>query len=123
MKIVDPDDVLPYAPVPVEEPLFAPDIVRVQGVDQLSSARRGSRTFVADEEVDLLDELRAFVAFGASVNGQASTEELLGKFQQASSTAIKTELGPLFKFLLKSIATFHRDSAGRGIWKLNAEFR
>jgi hypothetical protein len=114
---------LPYAPVPVEEPLFAPDIVRVQGVDQLSSARRGSRTFVADEEVDLLDELRAFVAFGASVNGQASTEELLGKFQQASSSAIKTELGPLFKFLLKSIATFHRDSAGRGIWKLNAEFR
>lgn len=114
---------MPYAPVPTEEALFAPDIIRVQGVDQLSSARRESRTFVAEEESDLLDELRTFLAFGASVNGQASTQELLGKFQQASSTAIKTELGPLFKFLLKSIATFHRDSAGRGIWRLNAEFR
>jgi len=110
-------------PLPVEQPLFAPDIIRVRGTDQESSTRRDSRTYVSEEEAELLDDLRAFLAFGASINGQATTEELLQRFQNAASSAIKTKLSPVFKFMLKSISTFHRESNGVGTWRLNAEFR
>jgi hypothetical protein len=110
-------------PLPVEEPLFAPDIIQVRGPDQQATSRRESRTFVSEEETELLDDLRSYLAFGGAINGQATTEELLERFKKSASTAIKTELSPLFKFLLKSIATFHRESSGRGVWRLNSEFR
>ncbi|XP_059482382.1 DNA excision repair protein ERCC-6-like [Neocloeon triangulifer] len=105
-------------PLPVEEPLFAPDIIHTR-----PPPARESRTHVTEEESELLDDLRCFLAFGGAIDGQATTSELLERFQKAASTAINKELSPLFKFLLKSIATFHRDASGLGIWRLKPEFK
>ncbi|XP_065352951.1 DNA excision repair protein ERCC-6-like [Cloeon dipterum] len=104
-----------------EEPLFAPDIVQMRSAED--SGRRESRTHVTEEESELLDDIRCFLAFGGSIDGQATTDELLQRFQKASSSAIRAELSPLFKIMLKSIATFHRDPNGNGVWRLKPEFR
>jgi hypothetical protein len=76
--------------------------------------------FITDEEKDLLDEIRAFLSFGASTDGQASTEELLARFP---TSELSPSMAPLFKCLLQSLADFHRTPDGQGIWTLKSEFR
>ena len=71
------------------------------------------------ENIDLLTDIRNFVAFQAEVDGQATTQEILSRFQErlpASQT-------PFFKALLNQICDFHRDGSGKGIWSLKGEFR
>ncbi|XP_023228465.1 DNA excision repair protein ERCC-6-like isoform X1 [Centruroides sculpturatus] len=73
----------------------------------------------ATEHDELLVEVRNYIAFGASVDGQATTEELLRVFKDkvpAKSTAI-------FKSLLNQICDFYRSADSRGIWKLKSDFR
>lgn len=69
---------------------------------------------------ELLSDLQTFVAFGASVDGQATTGEVLAAFKskvQGASSA------PVFKALLSKICEFHRREDGEGVWKLRPEFR
>lgn len=69
--------------------------------------------------LDLLADVRNFVAFQAEVDGEASTVELVNKFKQT----LPSQQSPLFKAFLQQICDFRRDHEGKGIWKLKSEFR
>lgn len=71
------------------------------------------------ENIDLLADIRNFVAFQAEVDGQASTQEILGRFKER----LPPSQTPFFKALLTQICDFHRESSGKGIWSLKGEFR
>lgn len=108
-----------------EESLFAPQgsqpaAPRVIEPRPQVAAPSTRNTFVTEEETDLLDELRSYLAFGGSINGQATTDELLNRFP---NSALPTGMAPLFKCLLQSLAEFYRNSSGVGVWKLKTEFR
>ena len=70
------------------------------------------------EHDDLLVEMRNFIAFQAQVDGQASTREILQEFESKLSASQSC----VFRELLRSLCTFHRTSAGEGIWKLKLEY-
>jgi len=67
---------------------------------------------------ELLRDIRDFVACGGSVDGQATTKEILDHFR----THIPAELTAKFKALLKQVCTLHKVD-GVGIWKLKGDFQ
>ncbi|XP_037288294.1 DNA excision repair protein ERCC-6 isoform X2 [Rhipicephalus microplus] len=69
---------------------------------------------------ELLSDLQTFVAFGASVDGQASTQEVLAAFKHKVQGGTSASV---FKALLSKICEFHRQEDGQGVWKLRPEFR
>ncbi|KAL2083082.1 hypothetical protein ACEWY4_020855 [Coilia grayii] len=71
------------------------------------------------EHDELLSELLAFVAFGAAVDGQAGTQELLERFTHT----LRDTHAPVFRTLLRQICTFSREGGGQGIWKLKPQYR
>ncbi|KAM9726838.1 DNA excision repair protein ERCC-6 isoform 1-T2 [Menidia menidia] len=73
----------------------------------------------ATEHDELLVDLRNFVAFQASVDGQATTQEVLEYFKPR----LTQKQAPVFRELLRSICDFHRTSGQEGIWKLKEHFR
>ena len=74
---------------------------------------------VADEEnVELIRDIRCFVACGAAVDGQASTNEILEQFR----ARIPVETTARFKSMLKQLCSFHKID-GIGIWKLKPEYQ
>lgn len=91
-----------------QDDLFQPDLGR----------RNSSKTKDQEEQLELLADIRNFVAFQAKTDGQAQTYELLERFK----TRLPPQQSPLFKSLLKQICHFSRDSDGRGIWSLKSEF-
>ncbi|MPC56667.1 DNA excision repair protein ERCC-6 [Portunus trituberculatus] len=96
-----------------EEDDYDPDYPSTAPVDEESLEPE------VQENIDLLADIRNFVAFQAEIDGQASTQEILSRFQErlpASQT-------PFFKALLTQICDFHRDNSGKGIWSLKGEFR
>ncbi|XP_077553799.1 DNA excision repair protein ERCC-6-like isoform X2 [Haemaphysalis longicornis] len=73
----------------------------------------------ATEHEELLSDLQTFVAFGASVDGQATTAEVLAAFRHKAAGR-----APLFKALLSKICEFgRRPEDGQGLWRLRPEFR
>ncbi|XP_026165316.1 DNA excision repair protein ERCC-6 isoform X2 [Mastacembelus armatus] len=68
---------------------------------------------------ELLVDLRNFVAFQANVDGQATTQEVLGYFKPR----LTQKQAPVFRELLRSICDFHRTSGQEGIWRLKEHFR
>lgn len=68
---------------------------------------------------ELLVEIRNFVAFGAAVDGEASTKELIDTFQHK----LPKNQSAIFKSMLSKICDFSRSSDGEGIWYLKSEFR
>jgi hypothetical protein len=73
---------------------------------------------VKSEYVELLREIREFIAFRAMVDGQASTAELLSEF----GDKLPAKDSPLFKQMLNQLCT-HRQVDGQRIWRLKLEFR
>ncbi|KAM4591881.1 DNA excision repair protein ERCC-6 [Odontesthes bonariensis] len=71
------------------------------------------------EHDELLVDLRNFVAFQASVDGQATTQEVLEYFKPRLTQA----QAPVFRELLRSICNFHRTSGQEGMWRLKEHFR
>lgn len=67
---------------------------------------------------ELLRDIRDFVACGCSVDGQATTREILDHFR----TRIPLELTARFKALLKQVCTLQKVD-GVGIWKLKQDFQ
>ncbi|XP_064923468.1 DNA excision repair protein ERCC-6 isoform X1 [Columba livia] len=67
---------------------------------------------------ELLVDLRNFVAFGARVDGEASTQELLHEFESKLTVAQSS----VFRELLRNVCTFYRRPNGEGVWKLKTEF-
>ncbi|TRY63996.1 hypothetical protein TCAL_00795 [Tigriopus californicus] len=90
--------------------------------DNLFQPDHGRRNSPKNEEqekqLELLADIRNFIAFQAKIDGQAQTYELLERFK----TRLPPQQSPLFKALLKQICHFSRDSDGRGIWSLKTEF-
>ncbi|XP_047208459.1 DNA excision repair protein ERCC-6 [Girardinichthys multiradiatus] len=71
------------------------------------------------EHDELLVDLRNFVAFQASADGEATTQEVLEYFKPRLSQ----KQAPVFRELLRSICDFHRTSGQEGIWRLKEHFR
>lgn len=71
------------------------------------------------EHDELLVDLRNFVAFQASVDGQATTQEVLEYFKPR----LTQQQAPVFRELLRSICDFRRTSGQEGIWRLKEHFR
>jgi len=72
-----------------------------------------------EEHIELLTDIRNYVAFGASVNGRASTREILSEFTER----LPSGSSPLFKFMLSEVCEFHRMPSGEGVWRLRNELR
>lgn len=70
------------------------------------------------EQIELLRDIREFIAFQAMVDGQATTDELIEKF----GPRLPNGQSPLFKQMLSQLCTFRRVE-GRGMWRLKPEFR
>lgn len=68
---------------------------------------------------ELLVDLRNFVAFQASVDGQATTQEVLEYFKPR----LTQQQAPVFRELLRSICDFRRTSGQEGMWRLKEHFR
>merc|ERR1740131_36058 len=60
------------------------------------------------DNLELLTDIRNFIAFQASVDGEASTAELVGKFKRS----LPSQKSPLFKALLQQICDFRREQDG-----------
>jgi len=73
---------------------------------------------VKEEYIELLREIREFIAFRAMVDGQASTTELLAEFGEK----LPAKDSPLFKQMLTQLCN-HRQVDGQRIWRLKLEFR
>ena len=69
-------------------------------------------------ESELLTDMRNYIAFGCSTDGEARTQELLDQFQ----SRLPKEQTAKFKALLMQICDFHKRS-GVGVWRLKPEFR
>ncbi|CAG7723285.1 unnamed protein product [Allacma fusca] len=72
---------------------------------------------IDSEHVDMLREIREFIAFRAQVDGQASTSELINEF----GNKLPSKESPLFKHMLSELCSFRRVE-GHGIWRLKPEF-
>ena len=113
-----------------QDDLFRPDDQQDHG--------EGSEERVHQGDMDLLTDIRNFVAFQvdhqpptpapaievlydfqAETDGEASTAELLNKFK----SYLPSQKSPLFKAFLQQICDFNRNHEGKGIWKLKTEFR
>lgn len=77
----------------------------------------GAAPVVVDKNQELLDDIRTFVAFGASVDGRATTDEIVAQFRDR----LPEQTSALFKQMLMQICEFHRLPSGQGIWKLIPE--
>ena len=75
-------------------------------------------SIVSRSHADLLDDIRAFVSFGAQTNGQATTDEIVSHFKDR----LPSESSALFKQMLNQVCEFHRTSGGTGLWKLLPDF-
>ncbi|XP_071985400.1 DNA excision repair protein ERCC-6 isoform X2 [Engystomops pustulosus] len=79
----------------------------------------GPHTADPTEHDELLADMRNFIAFQAQQDGEASTQELLQEFEQKLSPSQSC----VFRELLRKLCTFHRKSAGLGVWRLRPEFQ
>ncbi|CAH1273323.1 ERCC6 [Branchiostoma lanceolatum] len=68
---------------------------------------------------EMIVEIRNYIAFQASTDGQATTDELLDEFKGK----LGTNKNVVFRSMLNSICTFHRGSGGNGVWTLKPDFR
>lgn len=73
------------------------------------------------EGLDLIRELKDYLAGGTSIQGKATTAEIIDHFQERING--QAGLIPKFKSLLKEIAELQRTPSGMGFWVLKEEFR
>ncbi|XP_019642720.1 PREDICTED: LOW QUALITY PROTEIN: DNA excision repair protein ERCC-6-like [Branchiostoma belcheri] len=74
---------------------------------------------VGSEYDEMIVEIRNYIAFQASHDGQATTDELLNEFKGK----LGTNKNVVFRSMLNRICTFHRGPAGDGVWTLKPDFR
>ncbi len=73
---------------------------------------------ISAQDLELFTDIRNHVAFGSSVDGQSTTQELLDHFQDKLPVSDTAK----FKAMLSQICDFYKES-GIGTWRLKAEFR
>ncbi|GAB1600830.1 SWI/SNF-related matrix-associated actin-dependent regulator of chromatin subfamily A member 5-like isoform X1 [Argonauta hians] len=69
-------------------------------------------------DIEFISDIRNFIAFQASIDGEASTEELLKEFKPKIAVTESAK----FKAMLKEICNFNRKN-GIGFWQLKSDFR
>lgn len=74
-----------------------------------------------DEGLVLIRELKDYLLGGGSIQGKATTSEIIDHFQNRLNG--KAGLIPKFKSMLKQIADLQRTPSGMGFWVLKDEFR
>jgi len=74
-----------------------------------------------DEGLRLIRELKDYLSTGTSIQGKATTAEIIDHFQNRING--QAGLIPKFKSLLKQIADLQRTPSGMGFWVLKEEFR
>lgn len=79
----------------------------------------GTSSVRGEDNMELLADIRNFVAFCGMVDGQATTQELVDRFKDR----LPPGNSPLFKAMLQQICDFQRAPDGVGLWRLKAEFR
>ena len=82
-----------------------------------STATTSLLTSEGDHE--LIQDIRHFIAFQATLDGVASTDELLEKFKEK----VPREDTAKFKQMLKEICDYTKDENGKGLWRLKDEFQ
>ncbi|XP_067394966.1 DNA excision repair protein ERCC-6 [Emydura macquarii macquarii] len=95
--------------------LILPQRMENEGDDNLQAS---APLPTSTEHDELLVDVRNFIAFQARVDGEASTQEILQKFESKLSAAQSC----VFRELLRNLCTFHRTPNGEGVWKLKPEF-
>lgn len=73
------------------------------------------------EGLNLIRELKEYLAGGTAIQNKATTAEIIDHFQDRING--KAGLIPKFKSLLKEIAELQRTPSGMGFWVLKDEFR
>ena len=86
-----------------------------QNAEQASASVEPS---VDAADLDLLQDVRSFVAFRASVDGEARTDELVSHF----GARLPPHDSAKFKAMLQQLCDFVRRD-GIGVWRLKQEFR
>jgi DNA excision repair protein ERCC-6 len=104
---------------PIERPELQPAQDRLQEDNPANNIPAPSPVSAQEEHIELLTDIRNFVAFGGPVDGRASTQEILAQF----SERLPPGSSPLFKFMLSEVCEFHRMPSGEGVWKLCGDFR
>ena len=86
--------------------------------EQADPSASDRMTNVDSSYLELAEDLRAFIAFGARVDGQALTQEIMDKFGKRIAPADSAK----FRSLLRQLCEFTRhDSVG--VWQLRPDFR
>ena len=88
-------------------------------VSQICVFFSGAALSVPDSNQELLDDIRTFISFGASVEGRATTDEIVSQFRDR----LPPQTSALFKQMLMQICEFHRLPSGQGTWKLTPDFQ
>ena len=73
---------------------------------------------VPTDNMELITDIRNFISFQGSVDGQATTEEILSEFK----TRIDPTDSVTFKSMLKEICNFDKNN-GVGLWQLKQQYR
>lgn len=88
-----------------------------------ANAAGSSATVIASSNIEpkyqeLFRDIRDYIAFQATVDGQATTPEIVDRFK----ARLPPEETPLFKKMLGQLCSFRRVE-GQGLWRLKPEFR
>jgi DNA excision repair protein ERCC-6 len=86
--------------------------------DDSQASTQSTGPELKEEQLELLRDIREFISFQATIDGQATTDELIEKF----GPRLPNGHSPLFKQMLGQLCTFRRVE-GRGMWRLKPEFR
>lgn len=73
---------------------------------------------VVPTRMELLADIRSFVAFRGTADGEVTSSELVTEF----GPKLPPQDSPLFKEMLKELCTW-RQVQGRRVWRLKPEFR
>ena len=73
---------------------------------------------VDPQHIELITDIRNFIAFGSRVDGQASTQELLDQFGKK----IPMDSSVHFKAMLQQLCNFSKEDE-TGMWRLKGPFR
>jgi hypothetical protein len=86
--------------------------------DDSQASTQSTGPELKEEQLVLLRDIREFISFQATIDGQATTDELIKKF----GPRLPNGHSPLFKQMLGQLCTLRRVE-GRGMWRLKPEFR
>lgn len=94
-------------------------LARMRARNSIGGVNAGSDVQSSEQKyVDIMTEVRNFIATGCSLPGRATTQEILAEF----SSRLPVNDSAIFREMLRNIADFDRCSSGEGFWFLKPDF-